>query len=370
MKGKKSTADRGLYRRRGSPHWWIRYSDANGRIMRESSGTSEKKLARAILGKKKTLVAEGRHLDKKQVLKTTFYELCTQYWQLWGQHKRMKGLSNMIEIWKQSFGNVPLEELTQKRVEQFLTWGMESEKRNWSSATRNRHLTMLKAMFNKGKEWELAMHNSAAGIKPLRENGARIRFLDIVEIRALLEAADDEFRPILIAALHTGMRRGEILNLRWEDVNLKNRIITVQESKSGKKRMIPIDDTLYGTLRLLPSRFHRGYVFPLPGKPERRWQDFRKRFASAVKKAGIKDFRFHDTRHTFASHLVMNGVDIKSVQELLGHASLAMTMKYAHLAPDHRLRAIKTLDLAFQTDTNTDTVENSMPNPSSQTTVK
>ena len=190
----------------------------------------------------------------------------------------------------------------------------------------------------------------------LREKGARLRFLDTNEIQLLLQASSEDFRPVLITALHTGMRRGEILNLKWDDVNLKNRIITVQESKSGKKRMIPVDDTLYQTLRPLRSRFHKGYVFPLPGKPEKQWIDFRRRFRSAIRKAGIKDFRFHDIRHTFASHLVMNGVDIKSVQELLGHASLTMTMKYAHLAPDHRLRAIKTLDSAYLSDTKTDTV--------------
>ena len=82
-------------------------------------------------------------------------------------------------------------------------------------------------------------------------------------------------------------------------------------------------------------------------------------FDSALTKAEIEDFRLHDLRHTFASHLVMNGVDIKTVQELLGHTSLTMTMKYAHLAPDHRARAIKTLDTAYQSDTKTDTVENS-----------
>lgn len=87
--------------------------------------------------------------------------------------------------------------------------------------------------------------------------------------------------------------------------------------------------------------------------------DVKRAFDDALTNAEIEDFRFHDLRHTFASYLVMNGVDIKTVQELLGHASLTMTMKYAHLAPDHRARAIKILDTAYQSDTKTDTVENS-----------
>ena len=123
-----------------------------------------------------------------------------------------------------------------------------------------------------------------------------------------------------------------------------------------------MDDTLYDTLKVLPSRFQQGKVFSS--------KNFRKKFESTVQKAGVQDLRFHDLRHTFASHLVMNGVDIKTVQELLGHGTLTVTMRYSHLAPDHRLRAIKTLDSALQTDTKTDTVENPKSNPSPQAVVK
>jgi len=354
---KKSKADRGLYRRRDSPHWWIRYADRSGRIIRESTGTTEKKLARGILAKQKVLVAENRHMDVKKVPKTTFYELCDRYWKLDGKHKRMKGLSNMLEIWKRRFGNLPMKELNQQKVERFLAERME-EKR-LSPATRNRHLAHLSSMFNKGKEWGLITANPAQGIKPLRENGARTRFLDKEEIKRLLNASSEGFRPILITALHTGMRRGEILNLKWFDVDFKNSIITVQESKSGKKRMIPMDDTICEALRLLPTRFQRGFVFPSPFKDGNPRYDCKRQFGNAVEKAGIENFRFHDCRHTFASHLIMAGVDLMTVKELLGHATLTMTMRYSHLAPDHRMKAIKTLDSAYQTDTKTDTVENS-----------
>ena len=329
----KSNTDKGLYRRRGSPYWWIRYADRNGRVHRRSTDTSSKKLAREILAKQRVLVAENRHLDVKKVPNTTFFELCDQYWELDGKHKRMKGLKNMIDIWKKGIGDVPLKELTQQELERFLNKRMERKKH--SPSTRNRHLAHLSSMFNKGKEWGLATENPASRINPLREVGARMRFLVEGEITRLLKAASKKLRSLLITALHTGMRKGEIVNLKWPDVDFKNKIITVQESKSGKKRMIPMDETLYEALRVLPSRFKRGYIFPSPVKPDKPWYDFRKRFESAKQKAGIDDFRFHDLRHTFASHLAMNGVDIKTVQELLGHASLTMTMKYAHLAPDH-----------------------------------
>ena len=214
-------------------------------------------------------------------------------------------------------------------------------------------------MFNRGKEWGLVTDNPAQGIKPLRENGARTRFLDGDEIQRLLTAASESFRPILLTALHTGMRKGEILKLKWPDVDFKNCIITIQESKSGKKRMLPMDDTVCEALSVLPTRFQRGYVFPSPFKDGGPRYDCKRQFGNAVKKADIHNFRFHDLRHTFASHLVMAGVDLMTVKELLGHATLTMTMRYSHLAPDHRMRAIKTLDSAYQTDTKTDTVENS-----------
>jgi len=269
----------------------------------------------------------------------------------------MKGLSHMLEIWKKGLGNVPVCELNQQRVEKFLNDRMAEKK--LSPATRNRHLAHLSSMFNRGKEWGLITSNPAQGIKPLRENGARTRFLDGDEIERLLAASTQTFRPILVTALHTGMRKGEILKLRWSDVDFNNSIITIQESKSGKKRMLPMDDTVCETLKVLPSRFKKGYVFPSPmgeGKP---LYDCRKQFSNAVKQADIHNFRFHDLRHTFASHLVMSGVDLMTVKELLGHATLTMTMRYTHLAPDHRMRAIKILDSAYRTDTKSDTVENS-----------
>ena len=354
--------DRGLFKRRGSPNWWIRYADRTGRIRRESTGTPVKKLAREILAKRKVEVAENRNLDVRKLPKTTFFQLCTHYWKTEGRLLRTKGLESAIGLWKRELGNPPVIEMRQQRIQRFLVKHMEDN--NLSPATHNRHLAMLASMFNKGIQWGLVAENPARGIKPLRENGARLRFLDQDEIRRLLAAASDRFRPILTMALHTGMRRGEIMKLEWSEVDLRNRILRVRESKSGKQRTIPIDDTLHSTLRSMTSRFKKGLVFPSPvtGNP---WTDFKRQFRNATKKAHIDDFRFHDLRHTFASHLVMAGVDIRTVQELMGHATVVMTMKYSHLAPIHRQRAIQILDTAYRTDTKSDTVQKSGTDQSS-----
>ena len=350
----KKSSDRGLFQRRGSPYWWIRYADKSGKIRRESTCTTQKKLAREILAKRRVQVAENRNLDVKKVPKTTFFQLCNHYWEIEGRLSRTKGLESAIELWKRELGTPPVSEMSQQRIQRFLVRHMEDNK--LSPATHNRHLAMLSSMFNKGIQWGLVAENPTRGIKSLRETGARTRFLDQDEIRRLLAAASAHFRPILTMALHTGMRRGEIMKLEWSDVDLRNRVLRVREAKSGKQRTIRITDTLHGTLRGLTSRFKKVLVFPSPVTGNR-WTDFRRQFRNAVNTAKIEDFRFHDLRHAFASHLVMGGVDIRTVQELMGHASITMTMKYSHLAPIHRQRAIQILDSAYQTDTETDTVD-------------
>ena len=348
---------KGLFKRPGSPNWFIRYADRNGRICRESTGTSEKKLAKAILSKKKTLVAENRQLDVKKVPKTTFFELLDEYENVRAKKLRMKGLDNMLEAWKRGLGNVPCGELTQLRIEKFLDTLREDHE--FGATTWNRHLAMLRAVFNWGLEKKLVAANPTQGIgkdKAAEEAAQRDRYLDIEEIQRLLSQASDRFRPILITALHTGMRRGEILALQWQDVDLKNQNLTVRISKSGKKRQISIDDTLAETLASLPSRFKKGYVFPSPRIPSAPYTDLNHTFRRLVEKAKIDDVRFHDLRHTFASHLVMGGADLRVVQELLGHYSLKTTERYAHLSPGHRTRAVQILDTALRTDTITDTV--------------
>ncbi len=346
---------RGLYRREGSPFWFIRYADPNGRIKRLSTGTTEKKLAKAILDKKKTAVVENKHLDIKRLPNVNFHELCDQYWEIRGKNMRAHGISYTIDIWKEYFGNVPLREITQQKIERYLSDSVES--RGWGTGSCNRYLIMLKALFSKAVEWGMLESSPAKPIEFLRGQEARTRFLTTDEIEKLLTAASNRFRPLLTLALHTGMRKGEIFRLRWQDIDFQTGLVTVNYSKSGKRRSIPMDETLIETLRTLPSRFGRGVVFPSQTTGEE-LTDVSKIFPLVCGKAGLEGVHFHDLRHTFASHLVMRGVDLRTVQELLGHATLAMTMRYAHLAPEHRAKAVRVLDSAYgkkPTDTGGDT---------------
>ena len=251
------------------------------------------------------------------------------YW----RHDR-NNIGNLLSTFK---GNT-LSEITPIMIESYKARRIEKV----SPATVNRELANLKNMFTKAIEWGMAKSNPTMGIRRLKEPPGRIRYLQTTEIKALIEACADHIKPIVLTALNAGMRKGEILQLRWGCVDLRNRKIVVLNSKNNESRIIPINKTLNDEF----ERIHKGkrgeYVFAAPnGQP---YGDIKKGFAGAVRRAGIRDFRFHDLRHTFASYLVMSGVDLRTVQQLLGHKDLMMTMRYSHLSSKHVQESIERLD--------------------------
>ena len=144
-----------------------------------------------------------------------------------------------------------------------------------------------------------------------------------------------------------GSVEGRLFHLTWQDVDFKLGVIRVLQTKNGERREIPMTNTLRATLQHLPRRLSSDYVFP--GKTGHGLVDIRKRFHRALQEAGIEGFVFHDLRHTFASHLVMAGVDLMTVKEFLGHKDIKMTLRYAHLAPDYKRAAITQLDTYMDT---------------------
>lgn len=160
-------------------------------------------------------------------------------------------------------------------------------------------------------EWECVKANPAKKVRLLKEPPGRLRYLKPEEVGALLKASANHLRPIVVTALNTGMRKSEILNLKWKEVDLDNRKITVANAKNNEKRVIPINQTLYKELLTLERGPEIEYVFL--GKNGLHVGDIKKTFLGAIKRAKIIDFRFHDLRHTFGSQMVMRGVDIRTV---------------------------------------------------------
>jgi integrase len=147
-------------------------------------------------------------------------------------------------------------------------------------------------------------------------------------------------------ALHTGMRRGEILNLAWEGVNLREGYIELVDQKNGERSTIPLNRKAIETIQSIPRHLDSKYLFP--GKtPDKPFYDMKRHFEKAVSAAKLDGVTFHVLRHTCASHLVMSGVDLATVKEIMRHKTIEMTLRYAHLSPEHKKSAIAALESAL-----------------------
>ncbi len=364
-KESKTAVPRGMHKY--SNGIWHTRLFVDGREVRQSTGTSDRTLAKKILDKRRTAIAERRHMDVKKAEKTTtFHELCNQYTEVRVQHMRTSGAKSMVELWKKGLGNVPVKDMTSATIEKYFNERMikaleKGSKTRFKASTRNRNIAMLKALFSWGmKQAKLIDHNPLQGVGKLREEGQRTRVLTQDEIGRLMNdpKTPEYLKDLMLTAMHSGLRRSELIALRWDAVDLTNRVITVRMAKSGKGRPVGIDNTLLELLtRLKPLRdaINSPWVFThervgkrgqviLKGQPI---TDFNHAFREAADRAKLTDVRFHDLRHTFASHLTREGVDIRTVQELLGHQSLAMTTRYTHVAPERRTQAVNLLDKAL-----------------------
>ena len=194
-------------------------------------------------------------------------------------------------------------------------------------------------------KWSKASENPVSQVRFFREDNGRTRFLTEEEETRLLACCSASLRPLVITALHTGFRKSELLTLGWEHVDFRHRLITVESAyaKNSETRSIPMTTTLMETLRPLKEEAEPSVsVFQThKGTP---YKHIAKVFRAACKRAGLTDMTFHDLRHTFASRLVMAGVDLPTVQAFMGHKTIAMTMGYTHLAPGHKRTAIAVLD--------------------------
>lgn len=335
----------GLYKRKDSKFWWMKIN-YEGRVICKSTETDNRKLAEKIYEKVKASILLGKYFPEKELQNYTFLDLAEQY------HEYAKGRIRSYErslypvIQKYllaCFKNMKLSEINTHMVESFQSFLIQ---KGLTPASINKYLTVLKAMIAKAVDWGICSEEvlkQVRKVKPLKNVNKRLRYLSTEEFNSLIQACSPHLKPIVIVAVLTGMRKGEILNLKWEQVDLKHGYILLNKTKNNERREIPIGLELKKLFLSLPKKEGIPYVFynPQTGQP---YTDVKRAFRTACKKAGIKDFHFHDLRHTFASHLVMAGTSIAVVQELLGHKDIKMTMRYSHLSPEHKKEAIKTLE--------------------------
>ena len=210
-------------------------------------------------------------------------------------------------------------------------------------------MTVLKHMFKKGVEWGLVKTNPTVGIKRFPEAESKTRFLTEDELERLLAACKGQKRqpwllPLVTVAVHMGMRLGELVGLRWSNVDLNRELIILQQHKTLKIKSIPINEAAREALIWLDKHRYGDHVFMYHWQKPIGKANVQKSIDSVCSKAGIDDFTFHGTRHTFGSHLIMAGVDLVTVSKLMGHTKINMTMRYAHLAPKHEAEAVAKLN--------------------------
>ena len=216
----------------------------------------------------------------------------------------------------------------------------------------DREVTILKGMFTKAIDWKFALLNPAKGLK-LEKELPRLRFLRPEESARLIAACGIEpkapyLRAMVIVDLHSGLRKEELLSLKWEHIYIDRNVLKVEEGKGGDSRYVPIGDTVKIQLSKLSEKKKGDYVFH--DQYGRRIKDIKRSFGSALKRAGLNDVRFHDLRRTFGTMCAWKNVPPKTLQKWLGHKSIETTMKYYVVSPDdYEQEEIKKLDVRMDT---------------------
>ncbi|WAC06732.1 MAG: tyrosine-type recombinase/integrase [Thermodesulfobacteriota bacterium] len=335
----------GIYKK--GTNWYIDYY-LKGRRKRKKVGPS-RKLAEQVLMDVQVKIAKKEYLGVLEEKKILFEEYVREYLEYSKANKSVATYERSDRFstnsLKATFQGKYLFEITPQLIEKYKAMRLEKVE----PATVNRELACLKHMYTKAMEWGYARINPAKGVKLLKEPPGRLRYLKPEEIKTLLQACSEHIRPIVVTALNTGMRRSEVLTLKWSHVDLENRKVTVVNTKNNESRVIPINRTLYQELLILAQKSNKGaHVFS--GRDGNPFKDVKKSFSSALKKAGIEDFRFHDLRHTFGSHLAMKGVNPRTIQQVMGHKEIKMTMRYSHLSPEFVQEAVEKLDNLLDTN--------------------
>ncbi len=325
--------------------WYLRYfaggREVKERLGREADGFT-RTLAKQALQTRLADIARGTFRLPAARKPLLFRQLVERYREYAQAAKRSYSKERYtLDLLEREFGATPIAQLTGWRIERW-----KARRRSAvAPATVNRELTALKGMLTKAVAWKLLDRSPASDVRYLPENNARLRYLQPDRVSHLVRVAENDvapwLAPAILLAVHTGLRQGELLTLRWCDVDLDLGLIAVEVAKNNEKRRIPTNAIVRGVLGALPR--YGEYVLSWPWGERISRTTLYAAFGRACRGAGISDFHWHDLRHTFASHLVMAGVDIRTVQELLGHRTLEMTIRYSHLAPAHKAAAVEKL---------------------------
>ncbi|MCZ6574864.1 MAG: site-specific integrase [Gammaproteobacteria bacterium] len=290
-------------------------------------------------------IREGRHFKSSEAKRHTLAELVDRYVRnvLPNKPKSLRIQTQQLAWWKEQIGNYTLADVTPALVAECrdrLARGITPQKQQRSPATVNRYMAVLSHAFTIAvKEWGWLDDSPMRRVTKPRESTARVRFLTDDERIRLLQACEDSKNPhlytVVVLALSTGARKSEIINLGWKDVDLNRGIIVLHETKNRERRALPLTGRALALIKELSKVRRLDTDLLFPGHDPRQPMDLRAPWEAALKKAGIEDFRFHDLRHSAASYLAMSGASLMEIAAVLGHKTLQMVKRYAHLSEQH-----------------------------------
>jgi len=376
-----------LYVGTSSKVWYVGYRGENGNYANHKIGTSDeftvaqaRDAARDFTARLKRGENVKKEKPKQKLLLGDFINSIYAPWRL-SNHKAAQATLNMLKSqFENAFYSRPIEEL---KISDFYAWRNSRLEQGRVAATVNKNIVALKAALNWGVKHGYIELNPLEKLEPLKEydSDVKLRYLSDDERERLMTALDarekklrearinhneflvergrplmpeldgefaDYIKPMVLLSLHTGMRRGNLFSLLWGDVDFESNTIMLRAavSKAGKTLRIPLNSLAVKLLTSWKAQSANtasdAYVFPSPVSGAM-LNNVKKAWAGVLKAAQIENFRWHDMRHNFASQLVMKGVDLNTVRELLGHADMEMTMRYAHLAPSIKLQAVELL---------------------------
>jgi integrase len=316
--------------------WWVDYYSKSERVQ-ESTGSTNRREAEKFYALRRSEVERGVYA--KPVI-VSLAEFGGRYLEYARTHKRSwKRDEQMLGQLQSFFGNANLGDISPLRIEDY----QQKRVREVCPSTVNRELALLKHMFNVAERWSLHRgSNPVRLVKFLREDNLKFQTLSEEEERALLAECPSYLQDMIVFAVNTGLRSGEIFNLKWEDVDFERRRLKVIVRKTRRPLELPLNERAAGVLQAWHGMKRGPFVFfnQVTGD---RFKDVKLGLKNACTRAGLKGITWHTFRHTFASRLTRSGVDIVTVKELLGHSTIVVTMRYAHSNDETKRRAVSRL---------------------------
>ncbi|WP_373282236.1 tyrosine-type recombinase/integrase [Silvimonas terrae] len=333
--------------------WWCDIARPDGTRLRRSLKTSDKLEAQELHDRLRSEMWREARLGQKP--KRSFDEAALRWIQEMEHKRSLDDDRSRIKWIRPHLKGYTLDQINNTVVRDILE-KMQPRGKPMSGATRNRYIALVRSIIRKAhREWEWL--DAAPAFRLYRETTRRIRWLTPAEAKQLIKELPAHWKVIVQFALATGLRKNNILQLRWSQIDMARRVAWVHpdEAKAGRGIGVPLNQTAVNAIQACMGA-HDEFVFTFEGKPMR--IDSNSAWRSALLRAGIKDFRFHDLRHTWASWHIQNGTGLAELQEMGGWESAEMVRRYAHLAPDHMHSHASKLDDLLGTNNGTFTAQN------------